>query len=124
MSIPSHRVLVLEADEDLQRLFVALLGDEGYQAEVVTSVPAAVEALRANRPALVLVDMDRLGNQGGEFVRSAKAEFGESLPIVIVGPRYEAAALAEEAHADASLAKPFDISVFIDLLQTLTRGRP
>jgi len=121
MFAPSRVILVVEADEDLQRLFAALVADEGYEAQIVTSVPAAAQALRVSQPALVLLDMDSVGNQGGEFIKDARARFGKSLPIVIVGPRYEAAAMAEAVQADASLAKPFDIGSFSYLIHALTK---
>lgn len=122
MRTPSHKVLVVEADDDLQRLLVALLTEEGYEAQVVTTLPAALEALQAGQPALVLLDMDQFEDQGEGLARRIKAEYGEGLPVVIVGPRYEASTLAEAVGADAALSKPFDIDTFIDLLARLTRG--
>ncbi len=116
------RVLIVEADEDLQILLSALLGDEGYEAEIVSSVLAVPEALERGRPALILVDMDQLENESEQAVRDLHAQSGQ-VPIVILGPRYEAATLAQSAGANASLAKPFEIDAMIDTVGRFARSR-
>ncbi len=115
-------ILVVEVDEGLQSLIASLLDDEGYQARVVSNGRAALEALEHERPALILLDMDNLEGQSEKLVRDVRARYGRQVPLVIIGPRYEAATMAQAAGADASLGKPFDIDALLSVVSRLTKG--
>ncbi len=112
-------VLVVEGDDILQQVMSALLDDLGYPPLVVADVPAALHALEHSRPCLVLLDMDQPQDHVEALVREIKPPHGDQVPIIIVGPHYEAASLARSVGADGILEKPFSIDRFDSLVAQL-----
>jgi two-component system response regulator MtrA len=88
---------------------VALIGD--YAFEEAGTVDEAIEAARAFRPNIALVDVMMPGGSGLEIIRQLRAdpELRHARTVVVSAFAGEADRReAEEAGAHAFLAKPFD----------------
>ncbi len=87
---------------------VALVGD--YEFEEAGTVEEAIEAARSFEPDVALVDVMMPGGSGLEVIRRLRQGPGRQARSVVVsafasdGDRRE----AQEAGADAFVAKPFD----------------
>lgn len=104
------RILICDDEPLLRELMrVALVGD--YEFAEAGTVEEAIEIARSFHPDIALIDVMMPGGSGLEIVRqlSADPELQSARSVVISafsgeGDRKE----AEEAGADAFIAKPFD----------------
>jgi CheY-like chemotaxis protein len=104
------RILICDDEPLLRELMrVALVGD--YAFEEAGTVDEAIEAARAFRPNVALVDVMMPGGSGLEIIRQLRAdpELRHARTVVVSAFAGEADRReAEEAGAHAFLAKPFD----------------
>jgi DNA-binding response OmpR family regulator len=103
-------VLVIDDDECLLELVGLLLREAGYEPVLASSAAGGLEAARARRPRLVILDVNLPILSGYEVCRLLRAEFGDGMPIVFIsGERTESydrvAGLL--LGADDYLTKPF-----------------
>lgn len=119
------RILICDDEPLLRELMrVALVGD--YEIEEAGTVEEALEAVRTFRPDVALVDVMMPGGSGLDIVRelSGNPELRDSRSVVISAfagdtDRRE----AQEAGADAFVAKPFDPDELSTTVAGLLRGR-
>jgi CheY-like chemotaxis protein len=84
---PSH-ILVVDDDRSTRRLLRRMLEPVGYSVEEADNGRSALEAMTANRPALVLLDLMMPEMDGFEFLREVAARSGwRDVPIVVVTAR-------------------------------------
>jgi DNA-binding response OmpR family regulator len=77
------RVLVVEDDPRIAEALQTLLARSGYDALVAASGPAGWQALVAERPDALLLDLSLPGLDGAELLLRAR-EAGEELPVIAV----------------------------------------
>jgi CheY-like chemotaxis protein len=124
MAAPSGNVLIVEDDPEVREMLRELLATEGFYAVVATDGLEALHLLRTVRhrapdaPCLVLLDlmMPRLG--GNEFRR---AQLGDptvaNVPIAVMSGATNLQQLAESMGAVATLAKPLNVDVLMDVVK-------
>lgn len=108
----SKNILVVEDDPVLQRVFVELLGDEGYLARTVATVEEAVPLL--GDCDLVLLDL-KLGDRSGGEILDALAR-KDNAPLVVVMSATPTLAFVARDFNVPFLAKPFSIDVVLGAL--------
>ena len=104
------RVLVADDNADMREYLARLLRTAGYQVTTVADGHAALDAVRADLPDLVLADVMMPGLDGLGLVGALRADSRTaSVPVVFLSARAgeEAAAAGLEAGADDYLPKPF-----------------
>jgi CheY-like chemotaxis protein len=121
---PAGNVLIVEDDPDTREMLAALLATEGFHAVGAEDGLEALHLLRTVRhrapdvPCLVLLDlkMPRLG--GNEFRR---AQLGDpivaTVPIAVMSGAVDAEELAATLGAVATLTKPIDFDVLLDVVR-------
>ncbi len=60
---PERRALVVEDDEDIRSLIEFTLGTQGFAVTAVDSGPKAIEAVRAQEPDLITLDLGLPGHR-------------------------------------------------------------
>jgi DNA-binding response OmpR family regulator len=117
-------ILIVEDDRDTRDMLAALLGTEGFYAIGAEDGLEALHLLRSVRhrapktPCLVLLDltMPRLG--GKEFRR---AQLGDpkiaNVPVAVMSGAVNLEERARALGAVATLAKPIDIDVLLDVVK-------
>lgn len=111
-------VLVVEDDPDMVDIMLLVLREAGYAARGAENGKQALEAVAAQMPALILLDMLMPVMDGWQFARELSARYGRVVPIVVVTAAEHAQARGEEIGADDVLPKPFDVD---DLLRLVVR---
>jgi CheY-like chemotaxis protein len=108
-------ILVVEDNEANQLLAQAVLELEGYRVAIAGSADEALEHLRQETPALILMDLQLPGQDGLTFTRRLKGDPAtRSIPIVALtahamqGDRD----LAFNAGCSGYIAKPIDTKTF------------
>ncbi|MFF0740375.1 response regulator transcription factor [Streptomyces sp. NPDC004111] len=105
----ARRVLVVEDDPTVAEVVTGYLVRAGYEVRHVADGLAALEAVAAMRPQLVVLDLMLPGLDGLEVCRRLRASGGPPVPVVMLTARGEEAdrILGLELGADDYLTKPF-----------------
>ncbi len=124
-SLPSARcrVLVVDDHRDGGQSLAALLRLGGMEVRVVQDGPSALEAARAFRPEVVLLDIGLPGMDGYEVARRLRVQplTRDAVLVAVTGyGRDEDRLLSRQAGFDYHLVKPVDLAT----LQAVLASRP
>ena len=120
----SGNVLIVEDDPDAREMIATLLTTQGFYAVGAEDGLEALHLLRTVRhrapqvPCLVLLDltMPRLG--GDEFRRAQLNDpILAGIPIAVMSGATDATERAETLGAVATLTKPLDLDVLVDVVR-------
>src|SRR5262245_57364719 len=119
------RALVVEDDESNRLLLTRYLTQEGYAVDTASDGPAAVRAVTADPPDVVVLDLGLPGIDGMEVLRRIRRDSGVPV-LVLTGRDDEPAKLAGfEVGADDYVVKPFSLpEIGARLRALLRRGAP
>jgi DNA-binding NarL/FixJ family response regulator len=128
--VPSRSgyVLLVDSDEEYREALSRLLTREGHETREFGTGEETLEAARAERPALVVLEVSLPDTSGYTICRQLRDEFGDGLPIVFLSAnRTESfdrmAGLL--IGADEYLAKPCPSDEFVWRVQRLiSRSAP
>ena len=101
------RVLVVDDDAALAEMLTLVLRNEGFLSEIVTRGDEALDAFRAFRPDVVLLDLMLPGRDGIDVCEEIRVESG--VPIVMLTARGDTLDVVKglESGADDYVVKPF-----------------
>ena len=124
-------ILIVEDEPELAALVADYARAAGYTADVFGDGAAALDALRRDPPALVVLDLMLTGLDGLSLCRALRADANPllaDLPVVMVTARVEEIdrLLGLEAGADDYLCKPFSPRELVARIKAILRraGRP
>lgn len=109
------RVLIVDDDRFNRRLYRDLLEAEGLVVEAASSGRAALDVVKARRPALVVMDVEMPGMSGLEVTRALKAaDATRAVPVLVISAHAmgDAGEAAQGAGADGFLCKPLRFPEF------------
>ncbi len=125
--IARHRILVVDDLHESADTLVSVLRSRGQDASAVYDAHSAIEAVLAQHPDVVLLDIAMPGLDGYEVARRLRAH-GELADVVLVAltgyGQQEDRRRAMEAGFDFHLTKPTNIGALEALLRRLPTGRP
>ncbi len=117
------RVLIADDEPLIRALVHAALGGGAFEVSAVADGPSALAAIRAQRPAVALVDVRMPGMDGLAVCRAVRADRAyDAVKIVILTATADMAS-ATDAGADAFVAKPFrpsDLRAIVEQLASAT----
>jgi CheY-like chemotaxis protein len=117
-------VLVVEDDEAVSSLLVALLEDRGYAAVPAMDGRTAIELARKLRPHLITLDLALPGTDGHEVLESLKADAQtRDIPIVVISAFTQILPAGDRKKLAYLLGKPFDVTEVLEIVQA-TVGNP
>jgi PAS domain S-box-containing protein len=117
---PRPRILVADDNADM-RGYVARLLEQFRDVDAVSDGEAALAALRARRPDLIVSDMMMPRLDGASLVRAIRADPTlQDLPVILLSARAGAEARVEglDTGADDYIAKPFAADELIARIRT------
>ena len=118
------RVLVVDDDEVIRRLIAANLTLEGFDVATAVDGQDCLEKAPAIAPDVVTLDLMMPRLSGRETaLRLRKSPRTSHIKIILITAGIPEDNHAQDRHADAYLAKPFDVSEMIGLVRQLA-GRP
>ncbi len=119
------RILLVDDDHVFRVSTAALLGEEGYEVVTAGDGPAAVQALRAGRFDLMLLDLRLPGTDGLRIVEALRL-WGEGIPLLMISGFGTVEAAVEALHlgADDFLTKPVEPVVLCARVADLLERRP
>jgi two-component system, response regulator, stage 0 sporulation protein F len=104
------KVLIVDDDEDLRRTIKMLLGDSCSVLEAADG-GAAVEAVRKERPRLILLDVSMPGMDGAQTLEAVRAIDRAVTVIMLTGDSgLDTAKRTLDMGAAAYVTKPFDMA--------------
>jgi DNA-binding response OmpR family regulator len=118
----SHKVLIADDEPNIVVSLEFLMKREGHTVSVARDGPSALEAIRRDKPALVLLDVMMPGLSGFEVCQAVRAD--ESLAgvkIVMLSAKGRDTDLAKghALGADAYVTKPFSTRELAETVRTL-----
>src|SRR5262249_28198981 len=109
-AVMSHRILVIEDQDDNRQILRDLLTNADFEVIEAVDGEAGLAAAAAQRPDLILMDIQLPGLDGYEATRRIKADAVlQTLPIIVV-TSYALAGDDDKARAagcDAYISKPY-----------------
>ena len=118
------RILVVDDDTALSEMIGIVLRSEGFEPSFCEDGSLALEAFRATRPDLVLLDLMLPGMNGIEVCSRIRDESGT--PIIMLTARSDTADVVKglESGADDYVVKPFNPKELVARIRTRLRPTP
>lgn len=111
-------VLVVDDDDSIREFVSVALSEEGYRVATAEDGREALAKARAERPALILLDLWMPGLDGRGFLNEYRQDPAPRAPIIIFAASGDADALNDDPELAAFLWKPVDLG---DLLAQVAR---
>jgi DNA-binding NtrC family response regulator len=127
LETPSNTILVVDDDPDLLQSLRVLLEAYDYRVVMAANAAAAIAAVTAQAPDLVLTDIYMPDADGFELINALR-ERNVSVPVVAMsgGGRagnYDNLAIATHLGAAAVIDKPFSNASLIDTIERVLASR-
>ena len=116
-------ILVVDDERDIRELVAGVLEDEGYQTRDAADSDAALEAIAARRPSLVLLDVWLQGSRldGLDLLDEIKRR-DPSIPVLVISGHgnLDTAVAAIRRGASDFIEKPFEAERLLLLVERAT----
>ncbi len=112
------RILVIDDDENIRKVLMAILTDEGYNVESVGTGKGALEKTKNGFYNVALIDVRLPDIEGIELLTKFKPTSPKMRKIIITGyPTLQNAIQAVNSGADAYIMKPFDVEKVLKVIE-------
>jgi len=115
-------VLVVDDDPDILQTLALCLSTEGYGVLMASNGQEALDVLRQQKPACILLDLMMPVMDGWQFVTEMEKRGWRKAPLLILSADRAVQGHATRLHAEAYLAKPFDLDELLGKVSALTGG--
>lgn len=120
----SGRILVVDDEPQIRRVLRATLTGHGYEFYEARTGEEALEAIRANRFDLVLLDMNMPGMGGIETCRALRSGSEVAIIMLTVRDSEQDKVAALDAGADDYITKPFSTPELLARIRAALRRMP
>jgi DNA-binding NtrC family response regulator len=112
------RILAVDDDENIRKVIVAILEDEGYTVESVGTAKEAIEKSKRKFYNLALIDIRLPDMEGIELLMKFRETTPRMRKVIVTGyPTLQNAVDAVNKGADAYIVKPFDVEKVLKTIQ-------
>lgn len=109
-----RRILVVDDDASIRTFVQSALADLGYEVKLAVNGQEALNAVAAERPHLILLDVRMPGVDGWEVLDGLRSAAGDQTPVVVMTAEYSGQERALASGAQGYLAKPFELDDLLD----------
>ncbi len=109
-------ILIADDDPDILELITALLTEEGFHTVGFNDGLAALQHIRAQRPAVAIIDMAMPVMDGRELIERLRQEPGPPVPVIAMSAAFHPSSI-QPIEVDAYLTKPFDLEELLGHVQ-------
>lgn len=111
------RILIVDDDENIRKVLLAILEDKGYTVESVGTAREAVEKSKRKFYNLALIDIRLPDMEGIELLTKMRDTTPKMRKVIITGyPTLQNAVDAVNKGADAYIVKPFDVEKVLNTI--------
>jgi DNA-binding NtrC family response regulator len=116
------RILVVDDDENIRKVEVAILEDKGYIVEAVGTAREAIEKSKRKFYNVALIDIRLPDMEGIELLTKIRDTTPRMRKIIVTGyPTLQNAVDAVNEGADAYIVKPFDVEKVLGTIEQQLR---
>ena len=116
------RILIVDDDDNIRKVLVAILEDKGYSLDSVGTAREAIERTEKKVYNLALIDIRLPDMEGIELLTRVRDTTPKMRKIIITGyPTLQNAVDAVNRGADAYIMKPFDVEVVLNTIDEQLR---
>lgn len=116
-SEPRYRVLLVDDDEKILRIFRFKLKAPGYEVITATNGQDAITLVESEKPDIVVMDVIMPGMSGLEALQALRT-FSD-LPVIIISARADNADKALSLGANSFVYKPFNPDELVKRIQAI-----
>jgi DNA-binding response OmpR family regulator len=117
-----NHILIVDDDPAIRDVVADILRMSDYRVKTACNGAEALDNIRNDRPAAVLLDLMMPVMDGWEFLRQYTCETCVApVPVVIMSAARDASAVARELGAHAFLGKPFEIETILAVVGSVAR---
>lgn len=119
MNDPEKRIIIFDDDEDILAICSYVLEEQGWEVHTFTDCNDVIERVSRIKPSVIL--MDNWIPDAGGIVATRMLKKNEDLkntPVIYFSANNDIHLLADDAGAEAFLAKPFDIDELEKVINT------
>ncbi|HEX4371935.1 MAG TPA: response regulator transcription factor [Puia sp.] len=118
MKPESSNVLIVDDDVEICQMIKAILNSKGYSSSICSNGDEVFDALAANKPDVIVMDMLLSGSDGRDICRKLKSkQETKSIPVLMMSAHPSAEITCTEAGANQFISKPFGINELLDRLE-------
>lgn len=110
------KVLIVEDNSDVRRLYAIGLNQRGYEVKLAANGAEAVERIERERPDVILLDWLMPLMDGGEVLQKLSAH-GKTIPIIVISGQPEPPAGQRDPRIRTWLVKPVTIDELVGQLE-------
>jgi two-component system, chemotaxis family, chemotaxis protein CheY len=118
--VRGRRVLVVDDDAAIRDLLVAVLSDDGYEAESARNGREALAVLDRWPADVIVLDLMMPVMDGWTFAARMKEKW--AIPIVVLSAATEVRKHADRLGAADVIPKPFDLDTLLPCIARVARG--
>jgi len=112
------RILVVDDDENIRKVVIAILEDEGYTVESVGTAKEAIEKSKRRFYNIALIDIRLPDMEGIELLTKIRDTTPKMRKVIVTGyPTLQNAVEAVNKGADAYIVKPFDVKKVLKTIE-------
>ena len=112
------RILIVDDDENIRKVLLAILEDEGYKVESAGTAKDAIEKTKSKFYNLALIDIRLPDMEGIELLTKFRDTTPKMRKIIMTGfPTLQNAVDAVNRGANAYILKPFDVEKVLKTIE-------
>jgi CheY-like chemotaxis protein len=112
-----QKVLIVEDNSDVRRLYAIGLNQRGYEVKLAANGAEAVERIQTERPDVILLDWLMPLMDGGEVLAKLSEDGKAAIPIIVISGQPEPPAGQRDPRIRTWLVKPVTIDELVGQLE-------
>lgn len=117
MAASRRKVLIVEDDAELRRLYAIGLNQRGFAVKLASNGAEAVERIHVEKPDVILLDWVMPLMDGAEVLRKLSEGDGKAIPIIVISGHPPPEQAQPDPRIARWLAKPVTIDDLVSEIQ-------